>query len=136
MMSEEIGLLFYKAKASDGSNALAQMGARAMSEADARRYIDAKILTHNAEEPHSSSSAPPAYFVPLSAFIPMEASLAEPLKQEEFEIGDEDDDEDCQNPHCLRHSKAARNQLRETLENHPAKVVILRSLGVDEEEEE
>lgn len=92
---KELGLLFYKGDSHDGSKALGQMRTKVMSEDEARRYIDAKLLTHDVEEASSSPSAPPAYFAPLSSFVPIESTTAESLKSEEFELRERNSDSGC-----------------------------------------
>lgn len=123
-MSSEIGLLFYYVPY---KNCLRQMQTKPMTEEESIKYVDAKILTHNTEEP-DSMAAPPAYFVPLSAFKPIEATLAEPLKSEQFELREDD----CDDPHCAIHNKSLQEELKQSAVGR----AILRTMGVHVEEAE
>lgn len=132
MAKDELGLLFFKSDSlQTGGKCIAQMNVELMNEADARRYVNAKMLVKNIEEPNVSS-APPVYFVPLSSLIPLEETLATPLIPEEFTTKPKE----CFDPECLVHSDDPEvAELKELLSRNKYGKLWLERFGIEVESE-
>lgn len=102
-MSGELGIVFMKSDgAANGGKGLQQMKAVPMPESEARKYVESLITTWKAHGNEiTGEDKTEIYFVPLFAFVPIEASEAQPLRAEEFLPPKP---EDCFDPKCLLHS--------------------------------
>ena len=134
-MSGELGFLFYPARTRtpDGQRVgegMAQMAVKLLSEEDAAAYVSAKILTDNIED-EGGKAMPPAYFVPLSAFKPLDG-IGKPLKPEDFEyktLAEAASEQPCGQPGCI----ACNDSLQEHILQHPDGEAFLQGVGIDTE---
>lgn len=128
-MTSELGLLFYFSQGT-----VHRMGVKPITLEEARKYIASKVFTHNLEERGEGQAAPPAYFVPLYSFNPLEATLAEALKEDDFKEPSPFEGlmkHDCEDDDCPIHgSSEEAMEGREKMKNSPGGAFVLRSLGL------